>query len=216
MSEEAATWCVGERCRAQDRHGGWYDATLVESRGEGEALEFLVHFQGFNKRQREWISSPSGISRRLQRFGTGGHIEDNIYIVEALTGKRRKRAGQWQYEVTWEGFGDEENCFVFNEDGALDDMVAATFGPAAIGQTPTSAEPFSPAQPSPISPETAALFVGEWLDSVGRSCAMLLMRQREEFAVKKSDSIKPCPPWLYVAMHTALCNRAEGLAGELA
>lgn len=52
-SEPTTTICaVGDKVRAKDYEGFWYDAHVVDLRGE----DVKVHFHGWNKRFDEWIA----------------------------------------------------------------------------------------------------------------------------------------------------------------
>ena len=55
---------IGDQVQALDAYNHWYDAKIVAERGEGDAREVEVHFDGWNKRYDEWIPAESD---RLKR-----------------------------------------------------------------------------------------------------------------------------------------------------
>ena len=46
---------VGDPVQALDGKFGWYDAVIVGERGEGEAREVKVHYDGYKKSQDKWL-----------------------------------------------------------------------------------------------------------------------------------------------------------------
>ena len=56
--EEAASselWVKGSKVEALDGPGTWYEASVVDERGHGEAREYLVHYKGWKARYDEWM-----------------------------------------------------------------------------------------------------------------------------------------------------------------
>ena len=45
---------LGDPIQACDRYGQWYNAKVVDERGEGANRKIKVHFPGWSKRQDEW------------------------------------------------------------------------------------------------------------------------------------------------------------------
>ena len=56
--EEAASselWVKGSKVEALDGPDTWYEASVVDERGHGEAREYLVHYKGWKARYDEWM-----------------------------------------------------------------------------------------------------------------------------------------------------------------
>ena len=64
----AAERWVGNRLKARDRVGDWYEAKVVDWRGETGAIELKIHFNKWNSRFDEWIALGDG---RLSDFEGG-------------------------------------------------------------------------------------------------------------------------------------------------
>ena len=54
---------VGSKVDALDVAGTWYEAKLVDERGQGDARELLVHYNGWKARYDEWVGAGSGRGR---------------------------------------------------------------------------------------------------------------------------------------------------------
>jgi len=68
-TDEAAScelWEKGSKLEALDVAGTWYEAKVVDERGEGAARELLVHYNGWKARYDEWVGAGSG---RLRAAG---------------------------------------------------------------------------------------------------------------------------------------------------
>jgi hypothetical protein len=204
---DPSTLQVGARLQARDRVGAWLDAKIVAERGEDDAREVKVHFDGFHKRYDEWIAVSSDKLLPL------GQQTPDVYSVERLLGKR-KRGGVTEYLCKWRDFGEEENSWE-PEDGIAADLIEAF----QEMQAPAALPPIGPYVLSQddgiIDDSIADALVGEWVDAIGRKGAALLSHQREEWAAKKFFSMTPCPAWLYRALHRALRSRGQQLAGVL-
>merc|ERR1740139_1900793 len=61
-------WEKGSKLEALDVASTWYEAKLVDERGEGDARELLVHYNGWKARYDEWLGAGSG---RLRAVGSG-------------------------------------------------------------------------------------------------------------------------------------------------
>ena len=48
-------WVKGSKVEALDGPGTWYEASVVDERGHGEARELLVHYKGWKARYDEWL-----------------------------------------------------------------------------------------------------------------------------------------------------------------
>ena len=59
---------VGSKVDALDVAGTWYEAKLVDERGQGDARELLVHYNGWKARYDEWVGAGSG---RVRAAGSG-------------------------------------------------------------------------------------------------------------------------------------------------
>ena len=61
-------WEKGSKVDALDVAGTWYVAKVVDERGQGEAREYLVHYNGWKARYDEWVGAGSG---RVRAAGSG-------------------------------------------------------------------------------------------------------------------------------------------------
>ena len=61
-------WENGSKVDALDVAGTWYVAKVVDERGQGEAREYLVHYNGWKARYDEWVGAGSG---RVRAAGSG-------------------------------------------------------------------------------------------------------------------------------------------------
>jgi hypothetical protein len=66
--------CIGDRLRARDSRGGWYESKVVDVSGNGRRRELKMHFLGWNAKWDEWIRVGSG---RLQASDQGTERADD-------------------------------------------------------------------------------------------------------------------------------------------
>jgi hypothetical protein len=217
------SWRVGQWVQANDNLSGWYDAKVIDERGEGTEREVLVHYNGWKKRFDQWILATSqrilGEHEELPEDdehdwgGQSMRLDRDVFAVKAILGKKHDREGNVFYMVEWEGVDKEGNAWPRSKIYPLDaegnenlsaDLIDEYENPPAIPPTP-----YTLAQPELVSPSIADTLVGEWVEQVGRSAMDLLARQREEWAARKIYSIKPCPPWLFIALHRAFEQQGD-------
>ena len=61
-------WGKGSKLEALDGPGTWYEASVLDERGHGDARELLVHYKGWKARFNEWLGVGSG---RVRAAGSG-------------------------------------------------------------------------------------------------------------------------------------------------
>tara|TARA_B100000795_G_scaffold186083_1_gene141370 strand:- start:1337 stop:5305 length:3969 start_codon:yes stop_codon:yes gene_type:complete len=83
----AAKMETGSRVEALDPRGTWYAAAVVDARGEGLSRELLVHYNGWNKRQDEWMGVCSGRLRAV-----GGKLDPSTSVVSHDEGDGQHRS----------------------------------------------------------------------------------------------------------------------------
>lgn len=92
---------------------------------------------------------------------------------------------------------------------AIEDFEASRAGSIMYG-------PYTPAVPKTICDEQAAELIDEWWDDIGRQAAALFAHvSTAEFAARPFFKLKPCPPWLYVALHRRARTVAATFEGDL-
>ena len=96
--EEAPNVSVGARLQARDRVGKWYEATIIDQRGEDDLREVKVHFMGFSKRYDEWIKLSEN------KLASLDSDTPDVHEVERLLGKR-KIGKHFEFLCRWSGFG---------------------------------------------------------------------------------------------------------------
>ena len=205
---------VGDIRVVDDGKTGYYESRIVAERGEGEGRQVKVHYNGYKKRNDEWIDA--GSERILQAvclpkhdWGTDqGRLDedDDQWEVRKLTGKRRRRGGIRQYEVEWvpKEDGTPWPLEFVNEDDIYQSMLDELKNPP---QEPRG--PYVETQPEHVAPEVADFLVEEWTDDISRKGADMLSKQRGEWASRKFFSMSPCPPWLFKALHRKFRSMAE-------
>ena len=176
---------VGDAVMAQDKADHWYAAKVVAVRGEEEAREVFVHFEGYKKAQNLWIPvhgdrlrDPDG-SKFLYNWGaTTGCVdeEDEQYEVETVL-KRRKKRGRdgTEYLVHWAGWDDSYDSWEPEEN--LEPSLLEDFN--HMNQVPPGEPYVTSAAGTIVSPEIADSLIDEWHDDVCRKAAHLLARQQE-------------------------------------
>ena len=88
---------VSSKVDALDVAGTWYEAKVVDERGQGAARELLVHYNGWKARYDEWVGAGSG---RLRAAGSGelGPCKRWAAAAKMETGSRveaRDPRGTW-------------------------------------------------------------------------------------------------------------------------
>ena len=88
---------VSSKVEALDEAGTWYEAKVVDERGQGAAREYLVHYNGWKARYDEWVGAGSG---RLRAAGSGelGPCKRFAAAAKMETGSRveaRDPRGAW-------------------------------------------------------------------------------------------------------------------------
>ena len=78
---------TGSRVEALDPRGTWYAAAVVDARGTGLSRELLVHYNGWNKRQDEWMGVCSG---RLR--ASGGKLDPSKSVASHEEGDGQHRS----------------------------------------------------------------------------------------------------------------------------
>ena len=218
-------WSVGEWVQAHDGQSGWYDARVVADRGEGDAREVKIHFNGWNKRQDQWLPATDARiiaedaeipEEPVEEYDWGGGVAidagDGQYEVERIVRKKRDRDDQERYLVQWAGL--KKDGTRWPKQWLAADQISPELIDAFDNPPPPAAIPFVLTQPELVAPAIADTLAPEWLAQIGRSAATLLARQREQFACRRLYSISPCPPWLFLAIHRGIKGLAAGLEGE--
>lgn len=83
MFPTRGTWLQAIDCTGKH----WYEAKVVDERGEGDAREVKVHFKRFHARYDEWITAASGKLAPLDETTPDTHE------VEKIVAKRTFAAG---------------------------------------------------------------------------------------------------------------------------
>ena len=81
---------LGDQLEAQDPHGNWLGASVVDERGHGDERELLVHYNGWNKRHDEWLVVGGG--RLRAAGGKLGPERDLVRSPAREAGVQRKAA----------------------------------------------------------------------------------------------------------------------------
>lgn len=215
---------VGECLRAQDRCGHWYNAKVKEIRGEGSTLEVKIHFQGWAERFDEWIPANSDKLRRdegcMPRTPVG-RVSAGYYEVERLVGKR-KRNGNVEYKCRYAGYSEQHDEWQ-QAQFVSDDLIETYFPHAqeadAGEKSRAEGKGFSLQM---LEYEAASVEVklqrqrdvALWVDGFFAALAGKLQRQRVPLAKALLYKLQPCPPWLFVAMHSVFIDIAALLPGE--
>ena len=214
----------GQRVRARDRCGVWYDARIVTFDHPEQPAEVKVHYLGWNSSTDEWIALAD--ERILKEFDELPDekpyswdmeeglvdLEDMQYEVERIMRKKSTRDGDVKYLIRWKGYSSAYDSWEAAEDvseEAIEEFDDAKLnGPAKEPYVVTIAD-------SIIAPNVADGLVSEWLDDVARKAAGLLSRQREEWACRKLFQMSPCPSWVFCALHRACTAHEASGAGAV-
>jgi hypothetical protein len=202
--------------QVRDAKGHWYDAKVVDERGEGQERELRIHWHGWNAKYDEWIQATSDrildedeeLPEEVHDWGSKrGHLGDDQWEVARLL-KRQRREGSLGYVVEWAEIKEDGEAWAPSW-VALQDICPQLIEefenpPAELAQPYVES-----IEEVTIPPEIADVLVVEWRDDIGRQAAKLLARQRDEFACRRLFQISPCPTWLFTALRRALVSLAN-------
>ena len=199
---------IGERLKALDKAGVWRDAKVINERVKDSRRQVKVHFHGWNQRWDEWIDMDVERLQHLDADAVFDEGEENEFEVEKIVAMRCVPDGTIMAKVRWLGWPPSKDSWVFEEDLNCPELVD-DFN--LQRQRTLTAYVLQNDNGFSMPEELAGEIVGEWVDAVSRTAWNLLKRSREEFAARQLFNMKPCPPWLYRAIHTELMRKA----GEL-
>ena len=106
---------TGQRVRARDRCGVWYDARIVTFDHPEQPAEVKVHYLGWNSSTDEWIAlADERILKELDELPDEKpyswdmeeglvDLEDMQYEVERIMRKKSTRDGDVKYLIRWKG-----------------------------------------------------------------------------------------------------------------
>ena len=75
---EGAGWEIGNNVDARDSRGTWYEAAVVDERGDGASRQLHVHYNGWHKRHDEWVGVCSGRLRSPCEMEQEGQEEQEV------------------------------------------------------------------------------------------------------------------------------------------
>ena len=225
---------VGDDVQAHDGCSGWYDALIIDERGEGEEREVKVTYFGWHSRYDQWVLAASDrlkgedeeLPEERRNWGCDDglvDLEDGQWAVEAILKKKivrakpkKRRHGEPEpepevfYQVKWRGLDEHGKPWAPSWEPE-ENINQADLDAFESPPPPPPKEPYVLTAPKLVADDVADLLVHEWVEQIGRSAAALLSVRRALTLPSCIARGAACPRTRDACSHTTLGDSLPGV-----